>query len=113
VKESYTFNVGKVYSGSPLITNNNENGVKYVITYLHFVRVREDVGPRLNVTFVKNGRSANLLPINFSLSGDYYVLDILGEGQSLVLLKGDFLIATSDNNDAIEFVVSGERYEDI
>lgn len=101
------FNAGTINRALPLSFGLVANNTKYniVLTYLHFTKNIAGY-PTLDLTLHWGGKDVRLLPLNFTLRAAG-ALDILEAGQTITLKTNEYIQATTDTENAIDFVASG------
>lgn len=108
-----TFNFGTLNTNTQILVENSASGQAYVITSLRFIKLREDVTPKLDLFICEKGKSVRLVPINFILDEDTFMVEIVESDSPIVLHKGMYLKASSNFDNVIDFVVTGDLSEDL
>lgn len=108
-----TFAVGSVAENSSVIYLQQSHGKKAIINYLHLSRKSNTNLLRLNLSVTINGVTARFLPVNMMIDTDTYVLDILEDNQTITLKQGDYISASCNVPNSLDYILSGELHEDL
>lgn len=107
-EQAKIFGIGTINRVSMPLVSNNSASHKYVVTFLHLVKNTVGTTPSLALTLYSGGHTVRLLPVNFQFFDQSYALDVLEGYQNITLRNGDYILATTDTLNAIDYVVSGE-----
>ena len=82
---------------------------KSVVKLFRLIK-KSDTTITVNIYYQKSGSSNYyLIPRNFSFDTECYMVDIISDGQEIVLEPGDSLYGSATNSDVVDYIITGKE----